>query len=157
MFEIYKRTRRRYWPTIIGLLLVLLVGILFYPVRYEIVPAWKVQVVDAYGAPLPHTFVRQNWQDYSVESVGFGHKADSETDENGFVSFPERVGRASYFSRAFGFLSGLVSLHGSSGPYAYISAYGEMVDGKRWEGSVSYRSGAPLPDRLETSLIDLFP
>jgi hypothetical protein len=141
---------------------ILLIGLacvavaLLYPVKSTVCPAWTIQVVDEAGNPLKGVFVRQHWQDYTVESSG--HRQDTETDENGYVSFPERTIRAPLLFRALGVVLNTVSggfIHSSYGPHAFIAAYGDIVDGKRIEGSANYEEGKPLPKQLNTRINDL--
>jgi len=139
----------------------LLVGLIgagvvsLYPSRSTVCPAWTIQVVDTAGNPLRGAFVRQVWKDYSVESAS--HEQDAHTDENGYVSFPERTVRSSWLARTFGVISQTVSLgvHASYGPSAQVLAYGVKVRGKRLEGSATYRAGKSLAERLVTRPIDL--
>ncbi len=139
-------------------MLVSIGAILFYPIPYQIVSEWNLQVMDSFGNRLPDALVRQTWRDYSVEPpAGYGHEEAAVTDEHGYVSFPERSGRAGLFFRGLGFFAGALSLHGRSGPSAHIVAYKDLVSGKRWEGSAQYDPGNSPPQQLETSLIELFP
>ena len=139
----------------------LLVGLIgavvasLYPATSTVCPAWTIQVVDTAGNPLRGAFVRQVWKDYSVESAS--HEQDTHTDENGYVSFPERTIRSSWLARTFGVISQTVSLgvHASYGPSALVLAYGHEVGGKRLEGSATYQMGKPLAAKLVTSPNDL--
>jgi len=139
----------------------LLVGLIgagvvsLYPSRSTVCPAWTIRIVDTAGNPLSGAFVRQVWKDYSVESAS--HEQDTHTDENGYVSFPERTVRSSWLARTFGVISNSVSLgaHASYGPSAYVLAYGHTVGGKRLEGSAIYHAREPLPEKLVTRLNDL--
>ena len=85
-------TKRRTW---LSTLLVALIGAgaaSLYPARSTVCPAWTIRIVDTAGNPLRGAFVRQVWKDYSVESAS--HEQDARTDENGYVSFPERTIRS---------------------------------------------------------------
>jgi len=118
-------------------LLVGLVGagvVSLYPSRSAVCPAWTIRIVDTAGNPLSGAFVRQVWKDYSVESAS--HEQDAYTDENGFVSFPERTVTSSWLARTVGVISNTVSLgvHASYGPSAHVLAYGHTVGGKRLGG-----------------------
>jgi hypothetical protein len=131
---------------------------LLYPFKSTVCPAWTIQVVDNAGNPLKGAWVIQWWQHYTVESSG--HRQDAETDKNGYVSFPKRTIRASLLFRTLGVISKTKSgafgfIHSSFGPDAHIAAYGEIFDGKRFEGSASYRIGQPLPTRLDTDVVEL--
>ena len=139
----------------------LLVGLIgagvvsLYPSRSTVCPAWTIQVVDTAGNPLRGAFVRQVWIDYSVESAS--HEQDAHTDENGYVGFPERTVRSSWLARTFGVISQTVWLgvHASDGPSAQVLAYGDIVGGKRLEGSANYQAGKPLAEKLVTRVSDL--
>src|SRR6266550_6694180 len=139
----------------------LLVGLIgavvasLYPSTSTVCPAWTIRVVDTAGNPLRGAFVRQVWKDYSVESAS--HEQDAHTDENGHVSFPEHTIRSSWLARTVGVISNTVSLgvHASYGPSAQVLAYGDIVGGKRLEGSANYHAGEPLPEKLVTRLNDL--
>jgi len=139
----------------------LLVGLIgagvasLYPSTSTVCPAWTIQVVDTAGNPLRGAFVRQVWKDYSVESAS--HEQDVHTDENGYVSFPERTVRSSWLARTVGVISNTVSLgvHASYGPSAHVLAYGRTIGGKRLEGSANYQAGEPLAAKLVTRVSDL--
>jgi len=139
----------------------LLVGLIgagvvsLYPSRSTVCPAWTIRIVDTAGNPLRGAFVRQVWKDYSVESTS--HEQDAYTDEDGFVSFPERTVTSSWLARTFGVISNTVSLgvHASYGPSAQVLAYGHEVGGKRLEGSATYQAGKPLAEKLVTRPNDL--
>jgi len=148
------RTRQTWLRTLlVGLIGAVLAAL--YPATSTVCPAWTIQVVDTAGNPLRGAFVRQVWKDYSVESAS--HEQDAHTDENGYVSFPERTVRSSWLARTFGVISNTVSLgvHASYGPSAYVLAYGHTVGGKRLEGSAIYHAREPLPEKLVTRLNDL--
>src|SRR5437870_11805485 len=106
---------------------------LLYPATSTVCPAWTIRIVDTAGNPLRGAFVRQVWKDYSVESTS--HEQDAYTDEDGFVSFPERTVTSSWLARTFGAISNTVSLgvHDSYGSVAHVLAYGHTVGGKRLE------------------------
>ena len=115
-----------------------------------------IRVVDESGNPLKGAFVRQHWRDYSVESSG--HEQDAQTDNKGYVSFPRRTIRAPLLFRFLGVILNTIAggfIHSSYGPHAHIAAYGDIVDGKRLEGSASYEEGKLLPIQLEMHVADL--
>jgi hypothetical protein len=145
-------------PTWLRTLLVGLIGagvVSLYPSKSTVCPAWTIRIVDTAGNPLSGAFVRQVWKDYSVESAS--HEQDTHTDENGYVSFPERTVRSSWLARTVGVISNTVSLgvHASYGPSAHVLAYGRTIGGKRLEGGAIYHAGEPLPEKLVTRLNDL--
>jgi len=158
MIESGKGVTPKQRQTWLRTLLVGLIGagvVSLYPSRSTVCPAWTIRIVDTAGNPLSGAFVRQAWKDYSVESGS--HEQDAHTDENGFVSFPERTVRSSWLARTVGVISNTVSLgvHASYGPSAQVLAYGDTVGGKRLEGSATYQPGKPLAEKLVTRLIDL--
>ena len=158
MEESGKRLTLKMRQTWLRTVLVGLIGagvVSLYPARSTVSPAWTIRIVDTAGNPLSGAFVRQVWKDYSVESAS--HEQDAHTDENGFVSFPERTVRSSWLARTVGVISNTVSLgvHASYGPSAQVLAYGDTVGGKRLEGSATYQPGKPLAEKLVTRLIDL--
>ena len=144
--------QKRTWlrALLLGLACVTIISL--YPFESVVCPAWTLQVVDETGNPLRRVFVRQVWEFYSVGWQS--HRQDAHTDENGNVSFPERTVRVSLLSRALGAIN-LVLPHGSCGPVAYVLAYGDIINGKRLEGSAHYEEGKPLPARLVTRVYDL--
>src|SRR2546425_13168865 len=83
----------------------LLVGLIgagvvsLYPSRSTVCPVWTIRIVDTAGNPLRGAFVRQGWKGYFVESAG--HEQDAYTDEDGFVSFPERTVTSGLLARRF--------------------------------------------------------
>src|SRR2546428_7565695 len=96
------RTRQTWLRT----LLVGLIGagvVSLYPSRSTVCPAWTIRIVDTAGNTLSCAFVRQAWEDYSVESAS--PEQDVCTDENGYVSFPERTVRSSWMAPTLGGLS----------------------------------------------------
>ncbi len=129
---------------------------LLYPSTSVLCPAWKIQLVDEAGNPVPNAFVRQHWQDYSVESDS--HEQDTYSDENGYVSFPERTIKASRLLRFAGATLNLLSqgVHASFGASSHIAAYGDKVKGRRLEGFAYYEEGKPLPKQLEMYMVNLY-
>jgi len=158
MEESGKRLTLKMRQTWLRSVLVGLIGagvVSLYPSRSTVCPAWTIRIVDTAGNPLRGAFVRQVWKDYSVESTS--HEQDAYTDEDGFVSFPERTVTSSWLARTFGVITNTVSLgvHASYGPSAHVRAYGQTVGGKRLEGSAYYHAGEPLPEKLVTRVTAL--
>jgi hypothetical protein len=122
------KRKRTWWSFLLAGLLCVVVALL-YPVESTICPAWTIQVVDEAGRPLTGAFVRQHWQDYSVESRS--REEDARTDANGYVSFSERTVSARPLRRALGVISNVLSqgVHASHGPHTFIAAYGRIVEG----------------------------
>jgi hypothetical protein len=111
--------------------------------KYVVVPAWKVQVVNQDDKPMPGVLVRQVWQDYDVEEEG--HEQDKRSDENGYVSFPERVIHTTPEARAMGRAKNTrkLGVHASFGPSAFVMAFNDEL-----EGWVDYEVSKPLPTRI---------
>lgn len=89
---------KKYWAwwTIGTVVLVLL----FYPKKLTVVPVYHVTLVDQFGSPLPHAGVSELWQQTSAQRQE--NLAQSLTDAQGTVEFPEREIRASLAKRMIG-------------------------------------------------------
>ena len=121
-----------------------------------IVPAWRIQLVDEAGNPVKNVFVRQVWKDYDLEDRG--HEEDSQSDQNGYVSFPARSEKSvSQLARAEKRLKNMreLGVHASFGVHAYILAWGEITGCKRLEGGADYEAGKPLPTKLQMRVMTL--
>ena len=128
---------------IIGLLLLVVIG--FLPYETSSVPAWKMRIVDEYENPYGQLKATQVWKDYNLEIGIQEHEEIRYTDQNGYVTFPERRLKASLLwrivSASVSFLLKLA--HGGSGVHAYVFANGP--DGY---ADVRYIPGAPPPNKL---------
>ncbi len=125
--------------------LVLVACLLFYPFKINVVPVWRVQVVDTSGSPVANMPVGQDWRHYSFEQES--HWEESITDENGFVTFPERVLRASVCRRLINLrpanLPGFP--HGGSGPHSFIL----VLAGPDYQNDfATYTGSQPPPARV---------
>src|SRR5256885_5734930 len=140
-------TRQTWLRTLLAGLFCAVVASL-YPATSIVCPAWTIQIVDTAGNPLRGAFVRQVWKDYSVESAS--HEQDAHTDENGYVSFPERTVRSSWLARTFGVISQTVWLgvHASHGPPPHVLPFGGILGGKPVEGNAQYPACEPPPPKL---------
>jgi len=121
-----------------------------------VVPAWKIQVVDEAGKPLRNVLVRQVWKHYDIRDSD--HEADDRTDENGFVSFPERrEAHVSKLTRTKNRLKNMreFGVHASYGVHADIIAWGAIIGCRRLEGTADYTPGRPLPTKLQTRVATL--
>ncbi len=129
------------------LLLILLftaVGVIaLYPWKTTVVPQWKVRIVDQSGVPLANTGVREIWQHYSIESRG--HEQDLMTDNEGYVTFPERTVRASLAVRIIRPIVSALNPHHGSGPDAFVIALAAEYD--TWSNN-SALPGQPLPREI---------
>ncbi len=61
--------------------------VLIIPFPTEVVPEWRIRIVDEAGKPFAEKFVRQGWAHYSLEFC-CGDTEDRWTDGNGYVVFP---------------------------------------------------------------------
>lgn len=130
----------------LGIIFLILASLpLFYPYETVVVPEWKVQVVDENGNPLRNVGVDEIWGNASIESDD--HKAESITDENGYVSFPQRTVRASALSRTVTPIIHFIQMgvHAGSGPYAYLIISHGMD--YMTEGGI-YSPNKPLPQKI---------
>jgi hypothetical protein len=116
----------------------------FYPFKGTVVPLWRIQVVDASGNPISNMPVAQEWQNHSTEQED--HWDESITDEDGYVTFPERLERASLGQRmivAVGNAPWIV--HASWGPHSFIL----VLAGPDYLNDVaSYHGSQPPPSRV---------
>lgn len=125
--------------------LVFVACVLFYPFKITVVPVWRVQVVDTSGTAVEDMPVGQDWRHYSFEQES--HWDESITDENGFVTFPERVLRASVGRRLINLrpanLPGFP--HAGSGPHSFILV---LAGPDYLNDSATYKGGQPPPSRV---------
>ena len=128
---------------VVGAALAVVVA-LSIPLPYQACPCWDVLVVDASGNSVPGMTVRLSYQDYSVERSS--HEEDRTSDSQGRASFPERISRRAYGSRAAGeVLSGLSQgVHASFGRHAFAMAFGHGLEGSDlltdWTGEPNHMS-----------------
>jgi hypothetical protein len=124
-------------------LLALLAVVALYPWETNVVPEWRVRIVDQSGTPLAHTGVREVWRHYSIESRG--HEEDLRTDQNGYVTFPKRTIRAALAARIIRSLIHALTPHDSSGPVASVIVLAPEYD--TWSHNASV-PGEPLPKEI---------
>ena len=119
---------------IVGLL------VLLVPWRSQIAPTWKLRVINQSGTPIPDLAVSQNWIDPNFS--GWWLEEDFRTDQNGFVSFPER----STWRNALLVIGSSIWNQALFGKKSYDAmAFGW---GNYSHGEVYYRSGLALPPEL---------
>lgn len=109
-----------------------------------VVPAWRIQIVDESGKPIKGARVRQSWMDNAVEENY--HDADAISDDNGYVSFPQRkVKKGNPISRTIGKVKNVAQTgpHASFGISVFIMAWTNEL-----EGNVDYDPDKPLPTQL---------
>jgi hypothetical protein len=116
-------------------LFLLLVLVLIYPFEATVVPRQRVLVVTEDWHPIAGARVRQSWQNYSIEADG--HEEDVLTDENGRVTLPPRINRASLAWRLFRPVANIITqgIHAGFGTYAKVSELG---------GGTERRDAAPV-------------
>lgn len=129
---------------VIAIVIVALVVLATIPaISTPATPQWEVWVVDESGHPLQGMTVRLSWQNYSVETEG--HEEDRQTDENGYVVFPERRLNASLLSRLKRLSQlPLFNVHSGSGPHAFVFTFGNRLEGDAVTGEyITDWTGAP--------------
>jgi hypothetical protein len=104
----------------------------------------NMQVVDETGRPTPGILVKQQWRDWSAESVE--HKETTTTDANGRVVFPERKVKTCRLCIAAIATSQVLrsGVHAGIGPFVTISAHGS--DPHFW-GFENYNEKPP-PEKM---------
>jgi hypothetical protein len=92
------------------------------PFPTELIPEWKLRVVDENNQPLANVKVVQSWKNYTFGDHGFDN---GYADENGFVVFPQKQLWASAFSRiVYPPLVALALLaHGSAGTDVSVQVF----------------------------------
>src|SRR6266404_2116063 len=70
-----------------------------YPYQTTVVPRWKLHVVDEHGKPYAGITVTQAWKDYTLETEAGQNFHLRETDNDGYVEFPEKTIRAGLAKR----------------------------------------------------------
>lgn len=148
MFSSFSEFNRR---RIIIVAVVIAVFLFFVPFPTELVPEWKVRVVDEQNRPLRKVNVEQSWTNYTFGESGFDNKY---TDENGFVVFPPRLLRTGAFSRVvYPPLAALTLLaHGSTGTDAHVRVFDKnyFSDYFNWreEETIYWHTSGKLPDLI---------
>lgn len=115
------------------------------PFQSTVVPAWKIRVIDETGRPYAGMSVSQAWKHYSLELEGGENMETRQTDEAGYVEFPQRTLKLSLLSRALRsvYTHVLTLSHGSAGISADVAA-----TGPQGYKSIKYVAGKPPPDQL---------
>lgn len=121
--------------------LVCIIGALF-PFESEVVPAWRLRVVDENGRAVADQEAQQSWIDHALDTTGW-HEQARTTDANGYVAFPHRTVRASLLRRVAMPVINLLT-HGGVGAAASVRVYNSAGDA----ASVAYKQGATLPELI---------
>lgn len=134
--------RQKFLLVSLGIIILL---VLVLPYETTVVPAWTLRVIDENGRPYAHKEVRETWKHYTLEASAADNMDDKYTDEQGYVSFPERRIRSSLIKRAVMtvFNTIMTVAHGSIGISASVAATGPQGY-KR----IEYDRKLPLPKEL---------
>jgi hypothetical protein len=79
---------------LVGLVVIVMV-IMLIPFESTVVPAWRIRVIDENGRPYVGQIVTQSWKHYTLEKEAGRNAESRQTDNAGYVSFPERTIKAS--------------------------------------------------------------
>lgn len=124
----------------------LLVALFVIPWKNAVAPATRVQVLNEAGNPATGVRVEQEWEYFALGSER-QHEV-SQTDANGYVSFPARSVRISVARQIPSFLRGLVPHGHEFGPYASMEAHGQNP--RAWDIVVcGINDPPPRPMRLK--------
>ena len=106
-----------------------LITFLAWPTTLAQSPLWEVWVVNEAGQPEEGLTVTLTYQNYSAESEG--HSEQKQTNAGGYVVFSSRSLKASRLRRIVTTLqSARAGVHASSGPHAWVMAYGNGLEGE---------------------------
>jgi hypothetical protein len=78
--------------------ILILAAVLAVPIERLAIPAWRVQVLDETGRPVPRVNVHEEWKEFDGYFVMEDERI---TDDTGWVSFPERRPRTRVLYRIF--------------------------------------------------------
>jgi len=125
-----------------------ILAVLLYPYETTVVPTWRVRVLDDERNPMGRVRVTEYWSDDSVERDD--HEAESITDDEGYVTFPTRIIRASPIRRGIVPLINRLNVHGGAGgPHAYlIISRVASSDMNFITANSNYFPGKPLPEEI---------
>jgi hypothetical protein len=113
---------------VLWLLAIAVVGVGVIPFRSLNCPDWDVWVIDQSGRPVSGVTVRLSYRNYSAERES--HEIDAITDAQGHVTFGAQTLSVSLGRRAVAALSSATAgAHSSFGPHAYVSAFGNGLQG----------------------------
>ncbi len=121
---------KRLWAVVI------LIVVLFIPIRSTLCPEWQVEVTDENGRPVEGVRVSVSYANFSAERQM--HFADAITDSNGRASFPKQKLTATVAQYLLSTLTHLPALtHAGFGRYGTVSAYDGVrsaYDEYTWSG-----------------------
>jgi hypothetical protein len=115
MLNFFSKIRKRH-------LAILLIILLFIPFPTQMIPEWRIQVVDENNRPLVNVRVQQIYNNYTFWGCCSSRYDDKISDEDGYAVFPRKYLWASSLSRiVYPPLASLMRLaHGSAGTYSYV-------------------------------------
>lgn len=120
--------------------------LLFVPWEHPVAPAIRVQVFDEVRNPATGVRVERDWEYFALGSEG-QHEV-SQTDSNGYVSFPARSVRISVARQIPSFLRTFIPHQGEFGPHSSLEAHGP--DPRAWDIVVcGINNPPPRPMRLK--------
>ncbi|HZE72222.1 MAG TPA: hypothetical protein VE135_22160 [Pyrinomonadaceae bacterium] len=123
-----------------------LTGVLLVPWKHNIAPAIRIQVLDETGNPPTNVRVEQEWEYHAIGSEP-KHEV-SQTDGDGYVSFPARSVKISMARQILTFLRSLRPHGHEFGPFASIEAHGP--DPRAWDIVIcGINDQPPRPLRFE--------
>lgn len=127
-----------------------LVLLLLYPFEWQVVPAWRLCVVDEAGQPMVDIGARLFWFHYSLQWSYEGQGEEiKQTDETGCVSFGEKKMRASLAQWLI--VSGLQLLsfpHSGWGPSGHIVLLLGPANYATEPTWIKYDGSGPPPERV---------
>lgn len=109
------------------------VAVAFIPMPQVVAPAWTVTTLNSARKPLQGVIVRENWQQYSLETSS--HEEDRLTDSTGEVHFPRRTRWSTFAGRFAGCVHQFAQtgVHTSCGVDAHLVAFGRGIDTLDWK------------------------
>jgi hypothetical protein len=124
-------TKKPFWVVlgILFLILLLIPALLVFSFKLTIAPQCKLKVVDSNNQPIPHAWVRDIWQQYSLEETG--HEQDIILDDQGCVLLPERFIQTNLISLISGAIKNFKTYRVHAG---YCSSSYIMVIAPGYEG-----------------------
>ena len=131
-------------PTIVRSGATFVLAIAFVPIPQIVALAWTVTTMNKARKPLQNVTVRENWQQYSLETSS--NEEDRLTDFKGEVHFPRRMHRSTFMGRFVGCIRqfGQMGVHTNCGADSHLVAFGPGIDTLDWQDSGD-EDGTTLP------------
>ena len=136
--------KRSFNSTIVRIGATFVLAIAFIPLPQQVAPAWTVTTMNKARKPLQGVTVRENWQQYSLETSS--HEEDRLTDSKGEVHFPRRTQWSTFIGRFAGCIRQFAQtgVHTSCGADSHLVAFGPGIDTLDWQDS-SEEDGTTVP------------